>query len=77
MYSGPWRATGLVCYHCNKLGHIVRFCRSRKSISNDIPVTQEGEIDVEKVQGDMKKTWKKKPIMLEEEPISAPSVEIS
>lgn len=76
MNNGPWRAPGLVCYHCNKLGHIARFCRSRKNISDDIPVTLIGDIDVQIVQVDMNKTWKKKPVVSQEEPVSAPSVEI-
>lgn len=73
--NGPWRAPGLVCYHCNKPGHIARFCRSRKNISDDIPVTPEGNIDVDTIQADMNKTWKKKPTVLQEEPVSTPSVE--
>lgn len=77
MNNGPWRAPGLVCYHCNKSGHIARFCRSRKNILDDIPITLEGKIDVDIVQVDMNKTWKKKPAVLQEEPVSAPSVEIS
>lgn len=76
MNSGPWRAPGMVCYHCNKPGHIDRFCRTRKNISDDILVTLEGKIYIETIQAEMKKTWKKKPGVLQEEPVSAPSVEI-
>lgn len=50
----------------------------RKNISDDIPVTPEGKIDVETIQVDMKKTWKKKPEEVsQEEPIFAPSVEVT
>lgn len=78
MNNEPWRAPGMVWYHCNKPYHIARFYRTRKNISDDILVTPEGKIDIETVQADMKKTQKKNPEeVIQVEPVSAPSVEVA
>lgn len=29
--AGPWRSSGMACYHCHKLGHMAKFCRTRKN----------------------------------------------
>lgn len=60
MNNAPWRTPGMVCYHCNKLGHTARTYRMRKNLSDNIPITREGKIDVETIQAGMNKTWKKK-----------------
>lgn len=69
--TGPWRAPGMVCYHCHKSGHISRICKLKKNPLGDIPVDLEGKVDMDKI-------WKNK---FEEEPqdvpVSAPSVETS
>lgn len=75
---GPWRSSGMVCYHYNKPGHLVKFCRSRNSKPVNSFKNQKGKqkIDVEETREDMNWTWKKKSRDLPiEETIPSPSEE--
>lgn len=76
--AGPWRSSGMVCYHCHKLGHMVKFCRTRKNnpINHSIYKKCKQKVNVEETREDMNRIWKKKsddkPV---EEPNPSPSVE--
>lgn len=54
--SKSWMNASMVCYRCNKIGHLKKYCRSPiprndQSMNEDIS---------EKLRNQMNKTWKKK-----------------
>lgn len=59
---GPWRAYGMACFHCHKLGHIAKFCRDRMNQLVNHYVEWKGKkmVYVEETRSEMNKIWKKK-----------------
>lgn len=56
----------VVCYNCNKSGHIAIFCRSknvnRKGPTNkkiNVQTNDKGKVKVDEIKNQMKKTWVK------------------
>lgn len=52
--SGPQQ--NLVCYNCNKMGHIAKCYRKKKKKTND----PKRKIDINEEKGKMKMTWEKR-----------------
>lgn len=52
----------MACYHCNKLGHLANFCRSRnrKLVNSAKGLKDKQTVSVEEVKEEMNHTWKKK-----------------
>lgn len=76
--AGPWRVSGMTCYHCHKSGCMAKFCREKKNKLVNHSKDQKGKhkVDVEETRAEMNKIWKKKSDdKLVEESIPSPSAE--
>lgn len=77
---GPWRASGMVCYHCHQLRHIVKFCRTIRNQLVNQSKDHKGkkQVDVEETREKMNKIWKNKSDEIpSKDPNSSPSVDNS
>lgn len=57
----------IVCYACNKSGHIAKYCRRRnvnrrglKDKNKNVKLNEKGKLKVEEIRDQMNKTWVKK-----------------
>lgn len=59
---GPWRSYGMAFYHCHKLGHMAKFCRTNKNKSVNHSEDQKGEekVNFEETKEEMNKIWKRR-----------------
>lgn len=59
---GPWKSSGMACYHYYKLGHLTKFYRSRKRKPVNPSKDQKGKqkVNVEETREKMNRIWKKK-----------------
>lgn len=55
--AGPWRASRMAIYHCQKLGHMAKFCRTKKNKQINHYEDQKGKqkVDVEETRVEMNK----------------------